>query len=154
MIEIKKGDEVRFSKGNKIRYFGDGHIYKRGIPSEITFKIEKQAQNGFWISGPGYGERGNYGQGSISVDSDDIISNLVKKDSLRKQYRDLEMRVFRELREKIEESSGKFISCSLFNYTKMVIRHDRLTFLDSRDYEYSVYSDTSLEDLIEILEAQ
>lgn len=79
--------------------------------------------------------------------------------NLKKQYRDLEMRVMQSLREKVESSHDgsqhifgiNALKVNVFDYTELVIVNDRLTFLDSRGYQYSVYSETSLEDLIDIL---
>jgi hypothetical protein len=72
------------------------------------------------------------------------------KETFKKQYRDLEMRVLNELRELIIKS-GKPIKVNVFNYSELGIVNDRLTFFDSNGYEYSLWSEASLEDLIDIL---
>jgi len=78
--------------------------------------------------------------------------------TLKRQYRDLEMQVFSELRSLIQNStyiskfcSEKAIKINVFDYCEITIINDKLTFLDSRGYHYSVYSDCSLEDLIDII---
>ena len=78
--------------------------------------------------------------------------------TLKKEYRDLEMRVMRSLRDAINNSKYKSKHCdekaikvNVFYYREMVIINDRLTFLDDNGLHYSVYSDVSLEDLIDIL---
>lgn len=79
-------------------------------------------------------------------------------ENFKKQYRDLETRVFNELRNRIENSTyiskhtnTKAIKIDLFDYTELtVINHD-LTFLDRKGYHYSIFGDCTLEDLIDIL---
>jgi hypothetical protein len=80
-------------------------------------------------------------------------------ENFRKQYRDLEMRVLNELRNKIEKSKRKSkhtgqkaIKVNVFDYTELTIREDNLVFLDEYGYEYSVFNEVSLEDLINILQ--
>ena len=78
--------------------------------------------------------------------------------NLKKAYRDLEARVFAELRDRINKSktesehiSDKAIKVNVFDYTELVIVNDRLTFIDSDGYHYNVYAECALEDLIDIL---
>ena len=79
--------------------------------------------------------------------------------NLKRQYRDLEMRVLAELRDEINNSrvyskhfNGKCIKVNIFDYTELAIIHDSLTFLDDRGYHYSIFNgDCNLEDLIDIL---
>ena len=75
-----------------------------------------------------------------------------------KQYRDLELRIMRELRNKVESSKQtskhldeKSINVNVFDYTELTVVNDRLTFLDSNGHHYSLFADCSLEDLIDIL---
>jgi hypothetical protein len=83
----------------------------------------------------------------------------MSKSNLKLEYRNLEMKVFRELREAIERSeiNSKFISyckaipINLYDYVELAIVNDKLTFLDRNGYHYSTYSEASLEDLIDIL---
>jgi hypothetical protein len=79
-------------------------------------------------------------------------------ENFKKQYRDLEQRVMRELRKKVENSKQtskhideKSISVNVFDYTELTIVNDRLTFLDSNGLHYSLFADCNLEDLIDIL---
>jgi hypothetical protein len=79
-------------------------------------------------------------------------------ENFKKQYRDLEQRVYSELRNLIENSdtdssiiNEKCIKVNLFDYIELTIINDRLVFLDSNGFEYNIYTDTSLEDLIDIL---
>jgi hypothetical protein len=78
--------------------------------------------------------------------------------NFKKQYRDLEMQILSELREIVNNSSyiskhvkEKAIKVNLFDYQELTIINDRLTFLDSNGYHYPVFTDASLEDLIDIL---
>ena len=80
------------------------------------------------------------------------------KNNLKKQYRDLEMQVFRCLRDKVEASKVKSkhvnsnsLEVNVFDYVELVLVNDILTFIDSRGLHYSIFSDASLEDLIDIL---
>lgn len=79
-------------------------------------------------------------------------------ESFKKQYRDLEQRTMRELRDKVENSehiskhlNEKSIKVNVFDYTELTIVNDRLTFLDSNGQHYSLFADCNLEDLIDIL---
>ncbi len=78
--------------------------------------------------------------------------------NFKKQYRDLEQRIMRELRDKVENSkqtskhiNEKSINVNVFDYTELTIVNDRLAFLDSNGQHYSLFSDCNLEDLIDIL---
>lgn len=77
----------------------------------------------------------------------------------KKNYRDLEMSVLFDLRDKIEHSpytskhiQGKAIEVNVFDYKEMAIVNDRLIFIDNDGLHYSLFADASLEDLIDILE--
>lgn len=77
---------------------------------------------------------------------------------LKKEYRDLEMKVLRQLREKIEQSTikskhvdSKVIKVNVFYYTELAIINDQLTFMDNNGLHYSVFNDLNLEELIDIL---
>lgn len=80
-------------------------------------------------------------------------------ENFKKIYRDLETRVFNELRNLIERSdikskfiNEKCIKIDLHNYIELtVINHD-LTFICDQGHQYSIFNDDiSLEDLIDIL---
>jgi hypothetical protein len=80
------------------------------------------------------------------------------KNNVRKQYRDLEMRVLRLLREYIEDngSESRFICedairVDLGRYVELTVIHDQLTFFDCEGLMHSVFSECTLEDLIDIL---
>lgn len=79
-------------------------------------------------------------------------------ENFKKQYRDLEVRILAELRNKIQASdylskhiNQKAIKVNVFDYTELTIVNDKLTFLDENGYQYSLFSDCTLEDLIDIL---
>ena len=85
--------------------------------------------------------------------------------NLKKQYRDLEQRVIRELRDKVEKSdvesefvNAKAIKVNNLNgleYVELTIVHDKLTFIDKKGLQYSLFNgDNELEDLIDILECE
>jgi hypothetical protein len=85
--------------------------------------------------------------------------------NLKKQYRDIEQRVIRELRDKVEKSdvesefvNAKAIKVNNLNgleYVELTIVHDKLTFIDKKGLQYSLFNgDNELEDLIDILECE
>ena len=87
-----------------------------------------------------------------------MLANVFIMENFKKQYRDLEQRIMRELREKVENSKQtskhidkKSINVNVFDYTELTIVNDRLTFLDSNGQHYSLFADCNLEDLIDIL---
>ena len=74
------------------------------------------------------------------------------------EYRNLEMKVLRSLRDKIENSTyiskhinEKAIKVNVFDYTELSIINDRLTFLSETGLQFSLFADANLEDLIDIL---
>ena len=79
-------------------------------------------------------------------------------ENLKKQYRDLEMRVLANLRYKVSTSkeyskhiNEKCIKVNVFDYTELANINDRLTFLDNDGMQYSLFAEANLEDLIDIL---
>lgn len=79
-------------------------------------------------------------------------------ENFKKKYRDLEQRVMRKLRERVERSKieskhmqAKAIPVELHDYSELVVVNDRLTFLDKNGYHYNLLSQATLEDLIDIL---
>lgn len=80
-------------------------------------------------------------------------------DDFKLQYRDLEMRVLRSLRELVETSTtestqvaGNCLQINLNEYTEVALVHDKLTFIEPDGLEYSwSNSYCSLEDLIDII---
>lgn len=79
--------------------------------------------------------------------------------NFKKQYRDLEQRVLRELREKVEASNeesvhmdARCLKVDLEHFTELVVVNDRLTFLDKDGLHYNIFTGgANLEDLIDIL---
>ena len=74
------------------------------------------------------------------------------------RHDELESDVLNTLRTLIEESqiesetvSTPCIKVNVFDYTELVILHDDLTFIDSDGLQYGLYTECSLEDLIDIL---
>lgn len=77
---------------------------------------------------------------------------------LKKEYYDLESKVILELTKKLEKSKtrskfidGKCIAVNIFDYIELVSIDYSLTFLDSNGYNYSLFAECTLEDLIDIL---
>ena len=58
--------KIRFPEDNKICFFQDMSFWQN-VPSDIEFDMEIKKSGTAWLTGPGYGERGNYGNGSIAV---------------------------------------------------------------------------------------
>jgi len=82
----------------------------------------------------------------------------MKYKALSKRYDDLEAEVLEALRELIAKSdieskhtTTKVIKVNVFDYTELGILHGELTFMDDGGQQYGVYSECSLEDLIDIL---
>lgn len=81
-------------------------------------------------------------------------------ESLKLQYRNLEMRVMRSLRDLIEKSKTKskvgydvkVIKVNVFGFVELAIIDDQLIFLDSDGNQYTIFCDVTLEDLIDLLE--
>jgi len=76
----------------------------------------------------------------------------------KKEYANLEIRVFSELINKIKTSpikskhiDGNAIKVNVFDYTELVLIDNIITFLDINGYQYSIYADANLEDLIDII---
>jgi len=79
-------------------------------------------------------------------------------ENFKKQYRDLEQRIINELRQKVENSTyiskhenEKALKVNIFDYTELTIVNDKLTFLDHNGLHFSLFSDCTLDDLIDIL---
>lgn len=82
----------------------------------------------------------------------------MKYSELSKRYDELEEEVHQALRQEIENSTEvsdtvntKCINVNVFDYEELVILHDRLTFIDDAGLQYDLYTECSLEDLIDIL---
>lgn len=76
----------------------------------------------------------------------------------KKEYRNLEMRVLANLRYKIDTSNEyskhvieKCIKVDIGNYTELANINDSLTFLDNNGLHYGIFTNVTLEDLIDIL---
>jgi hypothetical protein len=81
-----------------------------------------------------------------------------KYKKLSERYQKLEQDVHNALREVIQKSKieskhiqDKVIKVNVFDYTELGIINNKLTFLNSDGYHYSIYNECSLEDLIDIL---
>lgn len=48
-------------------------------------------------------------------------------------------------------SDSLCITVNVFNYTELIIFNDDLIFLDDSGYQYNIFSECTLEDLIDIL---
>ena len=82
----------------------------------------------------------------------------MKYSKLKERHDALEKDVFNALIEEIENSdtesdhvNGKAIKVNVFGYEELIFLNGNLTFLDGGGYHYGVYSECSLEDLIDIL---
>lgn len=83
----------------------------------------------------------------------DLISQ-----ELREDFKSLEKRVLSALREAIKNSKieskhldSNVVKVNVFDYKELAIVNHKLTFLDSDGYHYSLYSECTLEDLIDLL---
>jgi hypothetical protein len=82
----------------------------------------------------------------------------MKYKMLSKRYDDLEQEVLEALREEIEKSKKvsdhtdtKVLKVNVFDYEELTIINGELTFMDSDGLHYGLYTECSLEDLIDIL---
>jgi hypothetical protein len=80
------------------------------------------------------------------------------KETLKKEYRNLEMRTLSLLRDKVENSKmnsttidSKAIKVDINNYRELAVSQDRLIFIDNRGQHYSVFN-VSLEELIDLID--
>ena len=81
-----------------------------------------------------------------------------KVSAIRKNYRDLEMKVLANLRDLIESSpiesetvNARVIKVELYDYKEMAIINDKHTFIDSSGQHHNIFSDCTLDDLIDII---
>ena len=77
---------------------------------------------------------------------------------LKEKHDDLEQEVIWSLKSEIENSdieskhvNTKCIKVNVFDYTELAVIHGDLTFMDSSGLQYGLYTECSLEDLIDIL---
>jgi hypothetical protein len=82
----------------------------------------------------------------------------MKHKALSKRYDDLEQEVLQALREEITKSEldskhmdTKVIKVNVFDYEELALIHNDLAFMDSDGHQYGLYTECSLEDLIDIL---
>lgn len=82
----------------------------------------------------------------------------MKYKALSKKYDDLEQEVIYELKELISMSkieskftNNKVIKVNVFDYQELTVFGNDLVFLDNNGHNYALYSECSLEDLIDIL---
>jgi hypothetical protein len=82
----------------------------------------------------------------------------MKYQKIKNRYDELENEVLAHL--KHEVNSSKYMSkhindvsiqVNVFDYTELAIINDELTFMDNNGNHYDLYSECSLEDLIDIL---
>lgn len=72
---------LTFKKGNKVKYGQDFRFWK-GIPGGIVFEVSGSMDH-LVLTAPGYGEKGNYGNGALHVmrdnfDENDLVSEEPK----------------------------------------------------------------------------
>ena len=82
----------------------------------------------------------------------------MKYAELKRKHDELEAEVIDALKEEILDSQiqSKFmnnpvIKVNVFDYVELTLIGDELVFLDNDGYHYSMYSECSLEDLVDIL---
>lgn len=76
---------------------------------------------------------------------------------LMPQYTKLENELIARLTKAIKNSnyeskhvSQKAIKVNVFDYQELTIINDRLTFIDNHGYQFSLFADCAIEDLIDI----
>lgn len=73
MEELKEKPSLQFPKENDIGFFMDFAFF-RGIPSDRIFYVAGDApHDSLNLIAPGYGLRGDYGNGSIFVSRKDVF---------------------------------------------------------------------------------
>ena len=55
---------MKFPKDNEIIFFQD-HAWYQGIPSGVDFKTEIKKDGTVYLTAPGYGKKGDYGNGGL-----------------------------------------------------------------------------------------
>jgi len=82
----------------------------------------------------------------------------MKYKELKDRHDKLEEEVMMALLNEVLESdieskhmNTNVVKVNVFDYQELAFINDRLTFMDSNGYQYDVYNECSLEDLIDIL---
>ncbi len=82
----------------------------------------------------------------------------MKYQALKQKHNALEQEIFDALLNEIVESevksefvNGKALKVNVFDYVELVFVNDRLTFLDENGHHYDLYTECTLEDLVDIL---
>jgi len=82
----------------------------------------------------------------------------MKYKELKDRHDQLEQDILNALRQEIEDSkteskhtNSDCIKVNVFGYEELAIIDGVLTFLDDNGYHYGIYSECSLEDLVDIL---
>lgn len=75
-----EGIIIRFPINNELSFFQDFQ-WKKGIPSDVDFTIEKSAnEEEYWLCGDGHGNTTSielYGNGKIAVSKEIIMDALI-----------------------------------------------------------------------------
>ena len=82
----------------------------------------------------------------------------MKYQDLKNRHDTLEQDILAALRHEVNSSkkmskhiNDVAIEVNVYDYHELAIIHDELAFMDENGYQYSVYAECSLEDLIDIL---
>jgi hypothetical protein len=83
--------------------------------------------------------------------------------TLSERYDELEAEIITTLKELIKSSPTRSksvntaaikVKANVFDYVEMTIIHGKLTYIDSRGLQYSIYVEATMEDLIDIINQQ
>lgn len=82
----------------------------------------------------------------------------MKYAELKQRHDELEQDIISALTKEVENSKTesvhmhtKAVKIDVLNYRELAVINDRLTFIDDEGYHHSIYSECSLDDLIDIL---
>ena len=72
LSDLERLPRIRFPAGNKVGYFQD-FTFWREMPSHMDFYIVKIKDDSMKLVAPGYGIKGDYGNGCIFISTKDMI---------------------------------------------------------------------------------
>jgi hypothetical protein len=66
LSDLERLPRIRFPAGNKVGYFQD-FTFSRAMPSHLDFYIANLKNGSLQLVAPGYGIKGDYGNGCIFI---------------------------------------------------------------------------------------
>ena len=67
---------LEFEPANDFAFYQNWYLFN-GIPAEIKFTIVEYDRGGIWLEAPGFGQKGNEGEGLIYIKYKELPVNLL-----------------------------------------------------------------------------